>query len=87
MGSIVEGQEACAQVMLVLSGCISDTPAVSLVFLGYDSASSPGYPPRRLVYGLLVSTLGAVSFFLVGNRKTELNPATFSSVLLVHVFI
>ena len=76
----VGGQETRARSILVLRECIWNVPAVSLVLPAFDGTGSPGYPPHRLVYRPLVSTLMTTSCFLVKNREAELKPTSFSSL-------
>ena len=51
LGSIVGDQGALARVVfLVLSECIWNVSAVSLVLSAFDDTGSLGNPPRRVVY-------------------------------------
>ena len=61
-----------------------------MVLLGiptFVDSGTHGYPPRWVTYHPLGSTLEPAYHFLVGNRETELKPATFSSLLLCSVFL
>ena len=75
------------KVILVLRECIGNAPAVSLFLRAFDDTGSQGYPPRRVVYRPVVSTLGTASRFLAGNREVEFKPTILSSLLLFRVFL
>ena len=81
---LFEGQGAGDHVILVLCECISDAPAVSLVFPAFDDTGSLGYPPRMVVYphGCTVPPWVIAYRFLEGNREAKLK-----SLLLFRVFL
>ena len=87
LGLIFRGQEARACVIFVSCERIWNVPAVSLVFPTFDDTGSPGCPRCRVVYHPSVSTLVTPSRILVVNRKAELKPTTFFSLLLFSVFL
>ena len=68
-------------VILVLCECIRNVPAFSLVLPAFDDTGFLGFPPCRVVYSP-GSTWVTASHFHMGNRETELEPTTFSSLLL-----
>ena len=61
-----------------------NAPAVSLVLTAFDDTGSLGSPPRQAVYppSSTVPPWVTASHFLAGNRKVELKPTTFSSLLV-----
>ena len=76
---LLGGQEAHANVILVLCTCIWNAPAFLLILSAFDDTGSLGYHPRRMVYRPSVSNLVTTFRFSSGNRDTELKPTTFSS--------
>ena len=50
LGSIVEGQEDRAHVILILRVCIWNAHAVSFVLAAFDDTGSLSSPPRQVVY-------------------------------------
>ena len=67
---------ACIQVILVLHDCIWNSPIASLILPAFNDTGSLGFPHWV-----------TASHFLVGNRKGELKPTTFSLLLLFHIFL
>ena len=90
MGSIVGGEGSRARVILVLRECIWNAPAVSLVLLqAFGDTGSLGFSQRKVVYppSSMAPPWVTASCFLTENRKAELKPTTFSSLLLLRVFL
>ena len=87
--SIVGGQGSRARVSLVLRQCIWNVTGVSLVLLAFDDSGSLGFPLRQVIYppGSMVPPCMTDFHFLAGNRKAELKPIPFSSLLLFRVFL
>ena len=55
MGSIVGvGQGDCARVLFVSRKCIENEPAVSFVCSALEDTGSLGFPPRQVVYPLVL---------------------------------
>ena len=75
------GQVTRARVILALREYIWNASAVLLVLPAFDFIDSLGYPSRRWVYLLSVSTLVTASRFLAGNSEAELNSTNFSTLL------
>ena len=86
---MLRGQGARIGVILVLRERIWNVLAVSLVLPTFDDTGSLGSPPHQVVYpsGSMVPSWVTASRFLAGNREAELNPTTFSSLLLFCVFL
>ena len=89
LGSIVVGPGGkSTHVILVLSEYIWNAPVVLVSLPAFDDTVSLDSPLHQVVYppGSMVPPWVTTSHFLVGNRETELKLATFSSLLLFHVF-
>ena len=67
---------ASARVILVLSECVWNAPAVSLVFPAFDDTGSLGYLPQWFPPWVIAS------HFLERNREVELKLTPLSSLLL-----
>ena len=78
------GLGTLAHVFLALCECIWNAPMILLVLPTFGNAGSLGSPPCQVVYppGSMFPPWMTVSHFLVVNRKAELKPITFSSLLL-----
>ena len=73
-----EVQGAHDHVILVVHECIWNVLMFLLVLSFIDDNSSLFYPPSRVVY---------IFDFLSEKREAELKPTTFSSLLLLPVFL
>ena len=69
-------------VILVARECILNALIVLLGLPTFDDTDFLGHPQCRAISRLSVSTLVTASRFIMGNRKAELKPITFSSSLL-----
>ena len=83
------GQEVRDRVILVVHKCIWNA---LVVLLGppsptFNNSGSLDYLQCWVAYHQLCSNLVPASRFFPGNREAELNPSTFSSVLLLGVFL
>ena len=78
------GQGARARVILALREYIWNL--VLLALPAFGDTGFLDFPPRRVV-SPPGSTLGDCFTFLAGNREVELKPTTFSSLLLLRVFL
>ena len=78
------------RVILILREFMWNAPAASLFLPAFDVTGSLGSPQRWVVYpnpGSMVPFWMTASRFLAENRKAELKPTIFSSLLLFRVFL
>ena len=86
-GDDSEGFRVRDCVILDLRKCIWNALLVLLGVATFEDIGSLGYLPRLVTYHPSSSTLVIASRFLTGNREAELKPTTFSSFLLLSVFV